>query len=161
MLNRLKAPPGARKERKRVGRGEGSGYGKTSGRGHKGHKARTGGDTKKGFEGGQMPLQRRLPKRGFVNEFKVRFDIVNVGRLSVFREGEVVDKGALRARGLIKDTRGKVKILGDGEISIPLTIRADRFSNAAKEKIEAAGGKVEIQQLSNLDNSNLDRNPKN
>lgn len=144
MLNRLKAPSGARKKRKRVGRGEGSGHGKTSGRGHKGHKARTGGNTKKGFEGGQMPLQRRLPKRGFVNEFKVRFDIVNVGRLSVFEKGEVVDKEVLMAKGLIKDTRGKLKILGDGEISIPLTVRADGFSTAAREKIEAAGGKVEV-----------------
>lgn len=144
MLNRLKAPPGARKERKRVGRGEGSGHGKTSGRGHKGYKARTGGNTKKGFEGGQMPLQRRLPKRGFVNEFKIRSSIVNVGRLAVFGKGEVVDKEVLRAKGLIEDTRGKVKILGDGEISIPLTVRADGFSTTAKEKIEAAGGKVEV-----------------
>lgn len=144
MLNRLKAPSGARKKRKRVGRGEGSGHGKTSGRGHKGHKARTGGNTKKGFEGGQMPLQRRLPKRGFVNEFKIRSNIVNVGRLSVFEKGEVVDKEVLMARGLIKDTRGKLKILGDGEIIIPLTVRADGFSTAAREKIEAVGGKVEV-----------------
>lgn len=144
MLNRLKAPSGAREERKRVGRGEGSGHGKTSGRGHKGHKARTGGNTKKGFEGGQMPLQRRLPKRGFVNEFKIRSNIVNVGRLSVFEKGEVVDKEVLMAKGLIKDTRGKLKILGDGEIIIPLTVRADGFSTAAREKIEAVGGKVEV-----------------
>ncbi|MBI5286589.1 MAG: 50S ribosomal protein L15 [Deltaproteobacteria bacterium] len=144
MLNRLNAPAGATKERKRLGRGEGSGHGKTSGRGHKGQKARTGGNLRRGFEGGQMPLQRRLPKRGFTNEFKIRFNIVNVGSLAIFKKGEVVDKNALKDKGLIKDTDDRVKILGDGEMKIPLTVKADRFSATAQKKIEAAGGKVEV-----------------
>jgi large subunit ribosomal protein L15 len=144
MLNRLRAPEGATKKRKRVGRGEGSGHGKTSGKGHKGQKARTGGNTKVGYEGGQTPLHRRLPKRGFTNEFKKEYNIVNVERLSAFKNGEVVDGKTLLGRGIIKNIKDGVKILGDGEIKIALTVKANKFTDAARQKIEAAGGKAEV-----------------
>ncbi len=144
MLNKLHAPSGATKKRKRVGRGEGSGHGKTAGKGHKGQKARTGGSTKLGYEGGQTPLHRRLPKRGFTNKFKKTYDIVNIERLSVFNKGDVVDAETLTAKGIVKNIKDGIKILGDGEIKIPLTVKADKFTAAAVKKIEAAGGKAEV-----------------
>ncbi|MEK6599967.1 MAG: 50S ribosomal protein L15 [Deltaproteobacteria bacterium] len=144
MLNKLHAPSGATKKRKRVGRGEGSGHGKTSGKGHKGQKARTGGSTKLGYEGGQTPLHRSLPKRGFTNKFKKIYDIVNIERLSVFNKGDVVDAETLTAKGIVKNIKDGIKILGDGEIKIPLTVKADKFTAAALKKIEAAGGKAEV-----------------
>ena len=144
MLNKLHAPSGATKKRKRVGRGEGSGHGKTAGKGHKGQKARTGGSTKLGYEGGQTPLHRRLPKRGFTNKFKKTYDIVNIERLSVFNKGDVVDAETLTAKGIAKNIKDGIKILGDGEIKIPLTVKADKFTAAAVKKIEAAGGKAEV-----------------
>lgn len=144
MLDRLKAPEGAVKRRKRLGRGESSGRGKTSGRGHKGQRARAGGKGSKGFEGGQMPLQRRLPKRGFVNEFKVKYNLVNIGDLSSFKKNDIVDAETLKKIGLIKSTRDKIKILGDGDIKIPLNIKANKFSASAQKKIIAAGGKAEV-----------------
>lgn len=144
MLNRLKAPRGAVKKRTRVGRGEGSGLGKTSGKGHKGQKARTGGSTKLGYEGGQTPLHRRLPKRGFTNKFKKIYNIVNVERLSAFNKGDVVDRDALLKKGIVKNIKNGIKILGDGEIKASLTVKADKFTDVARKKIEAAGGKVEV-----------------
>lgn len=146
MLNRLKAPEGAVKKRKRVGRGEGSGHGKTAGKGHKGQKARTGGNVKAGYEGGQTPLHRRVPKRGFTSKSQVSCEIVNIERLSVFNKSDVVDAKALVEKGIVKNMKGgiNIKILGDGEINIPLTVRANKFSAAAREKIEAAGGKAEV-----------------
>ncbi|MBI3398781.1 MAG: 50S ribosomal protein L15 [Deltaproteobacteria bacterium] len=144
MLNRLRAPEGASKKRKRVGRGEGSGLGKTSGKGHKGQKARTGGSTRLGYEGGQTPLHRRLPKRGFTNEFKAQYDVVNVERLSAFNKGEVVDAQTLLSKGIVKNIKDGIKILGDGEIKVPLTVKANKFTESARKKIEAAGGKVEV-----------------
>src|SRR3989344_7850655 len=146
MLNRLKAPEGAVKKRKMVGRGEGSGHGKTAGKGHKGQEARTGRNVKAGYEGGQTPLHRRVPKRGFTSKSKVSCEIVNIERLSVFNKSDVVDARALVEKGIVKNMKGgiNIKILGDGEINIPLTVRANKFSAAAREKIEAAGGKAEV-----------------
>ncbi len=145
MLDSLKSPKGATKKRTRVGRGEGSGLGKTSGRGGKGQTARTGGNIKPGFEGGQMPLQRRLPKRGFTNIFKEKYRIINVGVLAdAFKSGEAVTPEALHSKGLIKGKRGLIKVLGDGEIKIPLTIKANVFSKTAEDKIKAAGGVAEV-----------------
>lgn len=144
MLNRLHAPNGATKNRKRIGRGEGSGHGKTAGKGNKGQKARTGGSVKRGYEGGQTPLHRRIPKRGFTSKFKTIYHVVNIERLSIFKEGEVVDADALFKKGVIKNIKDGVKILGEGEINTPLTIKADKFSVAAKQKIEAVGGKAEV-----------------
>ncbi len=145
MLDRLKAPKGATKKKKRVGRGEASGWGKTAGRGHKGQRSRSGGGVKPGYEGGQMPLQRRLPKRGFTNIFKTEYSILNVGALAErFNAGETVDRDALVSRGLVKGRRRPVKVLGDGDIDIALTVKADIFSKSAKAKIEAAGGKAEV-----------------
>ena len=143
-LNELRPPKGARKKRKRIGRGEGSGHGGTSTKGHKGLKARSGGTRSPGFEGGQMPLQRRLPKRGFTNPSRKEWTVVNLGDLTVFPEGAVVDVESLKSSGLVRKVAFGVKILGDGEISRPLTIRAHAFSLAAKKKIEAAGGKAEV-----------------
>jgi len=143
-LNDLRPPKGARKKKKRVGRGEGSGHGGTSTKGHKGLKARSGGTISPGFEGGQMPLQRRLPKRGFKNPFRKEWSIVNLGDLSAFSEGAVVDVESLQSSGLVKTVAFGVKILGDGEISRPLTVRAHAFSLSARKKIEAAGGKAEV-----------------
>ncbi|MEK7689166.1 MAG: 50S ribosomal protein L15 [Deltaproteobacteria bacterium] len=144
MLNKLHAPSGAAKKRKRVGRGEGSGHGKTAGKGHKGQKARTGGSTKLGYEGGQTPLHRSLPKRGFTNKFKKIYDIINIERLSVFNKEDVVDAEILTAKGIVKNIKDGIKILGDGEIKIPLTVKADKFTAAAVKKIEAAGGRAEV-----------------
>ncbi|NLU50803.1 MAG: 50S ribosomal protein L15 [Syntrophomonadaceae bacterium] len=143
-LHELKAPPGATKRVKRVGRGMSSGHGKTSTRGHKGQKARSGGGVRPGFEGGQMPLQRRLPKRGFTNIFKKEFAIVNVKDLNRFADGTVVTPQLLRENGLIKSSKDGVKILGDGELEKTLTVQAHRISRQAEEKIAAKGGRVEV-----------------
>jgi large subunit ribosomal protein L15 len=145
MLDRLKPPKGSRKKAKRVGRGEASGWGRTSGRGDKGQRSRSGGGTKAGFEGGQMPLQRRLPKRGFTNIFRTTYSILNVGALSEkFSSGDTVDIGALIEKGLVKKKKRPVKVLGKGDISMPLTVRANMFTKGARAKIEAAGGKAEV-----------------
>jgi len=143
-LNQLKPPKGAVKKRKRVGRGPGSGHGKTSCRGHKGLKARAGGSVPPGFEGGQMPLKRRLPKRGFHNIFKKRFATVNIRDLTRFEKGSIVDLQVLIGSGLVKRPYDGIKVLGEGKIDYPLTLRVHTYSKAAKEKIEAAGGKAEI-----------------
>ena len=130
---------------KRVGRGHGSGNGKTAGKGHKGQNARSGGGVRIGFEGGQMPLARRIPKRGFHNIFATRYTTVNVGDLNQFVEGTVVNEEILRAAGLIKKTEnGGIKILGDGELTVKLTVQAAKFTKQAAEKIEKAGGKAEV-----------------
>ncbi len=144
-LHDLKAPQGAnKKKRKRVGRGTGSGWGKTAGRGNKGQLSRSGAKIGVGFEGGQMPLQRRLPKRGFKNFCKQSVCIINLKDLARFQENTVVDPIALSQAGLLPRTQDLVKILSVGNIDKPLIVRAQRFSKSAREKIEAAGGKVEI-----------------
>ena len=136
---------GSTKEAKRIGRGHGSGNGKTAGKGHKGQKARAGHGMRPGFEGGQMPLSRRLPKRGFSNyPFKVVYETVNVGVLNEFEDGSVVTAEELYAKNMISGTAVAVKILGDGEIEKKLTVKAAKFSESAKAKIEAAGGKAEV-----------------
>ncbi len=142
-LNNIKAPEGATHKKKRVGRGPGSGLGKTSGRGNKGQKSRSGYSQKRGFEGGQMPLHRRLPKRGFTNIFKKVWAEVNVGDLDRF-EAEITPE-ALVAEGLVrKSKQGAIAVLGEGEIKKALTVKAHRFTAGAKEKIEAAGGTAEV-----------------
>ena len=143
-LHELKPPAGSRKRRKIVGRGPGSGHGKTSGKGEKGQKARAGGGSAPWFEGGQLPLHRRVPKRGFTNIFRKHFAIVNVGELNRFEAGSAVSPTALEAAGLIRATPDGVKILGDGELTRALTVSAHKFSKAAAAKIQAAGGAVEI-----------------
>ena len=145
-LEDLRPAPGSTKNRKRLGRGRGSGQGKTSGKGHKGLNARSGGGARPGFEGGQMPLYRRLPKRGFLPYGgKTEFAIVNVGELSTrFAAGSVVDPDTLVTNGLIrKSGRGAVKVLGDGDVTHALTVRVHKVSEAAKQKLVAAGGRVE------------------
>jgi large subunit ribosomal protein L15 len=142
-LNTLRPAIGASKNRKRIGRGVGSGHGKTSTKGHKGQKARSGGSIKPGFEGGQMPMQRRLPKRGFTPLDKVQFAIVNVGQLDVFESGAVVDVVALMQKGIISSVKDGLKILAKGSLTKALTIKASKFSAAAKELITAAGGTAE------------------
>ncbi len=140
----LAPAPGSRKDRKRVGRGDGSGHGTYSGRGCKGQKSRSGFKMRPGFEGGQLPLIKRLPrKRGFVNIFKTEYSIVNLGSLNVFEAGSEVTTEALVAAGVVKSLRKPTKVLAEGSIDRPLTVKANRFSAAAKAKIEAAGGKVE------------------
>jgi len=143
-LNELSPPKGARKAVKRLGRGQGSGHGKTAGRGTKGQKARSGGNTRPGYEGGQMPLQRRLPKRGFTNIFRKEFAIVNIRDLGRFEKGSVVDKAALTAKGLIRRNLDGVKLLGQGTIDYPLVLKVDRCSSSARAKLEAVGGRVEL-----------------
>lgn len=142
-LNNLKPALGSTKNRKRIGRGTGSGHGKTATKGHKGQKARSGGSIKAGFEGGQMPLQRRLPKRGFTPLDRVEYSIVNLSQLDVFEAGTVIDGSALAAKGLIKSPCATVKILGNGDIVKALKVSATKFSQTAKDKIVAAGGTVE------------------
>jgi large subunit ribosomal protein L15 len=145
-LSNLKPKKGARHAKKRVGRGPGSGHGKTSGRGEKGQKSRSGYSGKRGFEGGQMPLHRRLPKRGFTNIFKTDYAVVNVSDLERFDNGASVDEATLRQAGLVKGSHDGVKVLGDGELSKKLTVSATKFSKSAREIIEKAGGTVqEIQ----------------
>jgi large subunit ribosomal protein L15 len=142
-LDNLTPKPGTRKDRKRVGRGHGSGMGKTSGRGHKGRGARSGGNTHPRFEGGQMPLQRRLPKRGFHNPFRQAFSVVNLAKLEAgFESGAVVDPEALAARGLVRRHQ-PVKVLGQGTLTKALTVKAHAFSASAKAAIGAAGGSAE------------------
>jgi large subunit ribosomal protein L15 len=143
MLGKLKPPSGAKRGPKRVGRGPGSGLGKTAGKGHKGQKARSGAPIRPGFEGGQMPLQRRLPKRGFRNIFKKRYALVHVEDLNRFSAGEVVDLDALRRAGLVKRAFDQVKIVADGELTRALTVKVHAVTEAARKKIEAASGKVE------------------
>ncbi|MBI4746071.1 MAG: 50S ribosomal protein L15 [Deltaproteobacteria bacterium] len=143
-LGELRAPEGASKNRKRLGRGSGSGHGKTSGRGHKGQRARSGGRGKTGFEGGQMPLQRRLPKRGFTNIFRKEYAIVNLSDLDRFDKGSTVDVAMLVAAGLVNKIGAGVKLLADGDIKKSLTIKVHKFSQSAKAKVEAAGGRIEV-----------------
>ena len=139
-LNNLKPKKGAKHARKRVGRGPGSGHGKTSSRGEKGQKSRSGYSRMIGFEGGQMPLHRRLPKRGFTNIFKKEHAVVNVSDLERFDNGVTVDEAALRKAGLVKGRNDGIKILGDGKLSKKLTVVADKFSASARKQVEAAGG---------------------
>jgi len=144
-LSTLAPAPGATKARKRIGRGPGSGTGKTAGGGHKGRGARSGGNTPPGYEGGQMPLQRRVPKHGFRNPFREEFAIVNLGQLeSRFESGAVVDAEALRGQGLLRNLRKPIKILADGTLTKTLTVKAHKFSAAAKQRLEAAGGSAEV-----------------
>ena len=143
-LHELSPAAGSTKEAYRKGRGNGSGNGKTGGRGHKGQKARSGGGVRIGFEGGQMPLARRIPKRGFNNIFAKPFESVNVSALNVFEDGATVDANQLLAEGVLSKCVYGVKILGNGELTKKLTVRANAFSAAAVEKIEAAGGKAEV-----------------
>ncbi|HEY0142049.1 MAG TPA: 50S ribosomal protein L15 [Thermoanaerobaculia bacterium] len=139
-LSNLKPKKGARHAKKRVGRGPGSGHGKTAGRGEKGQKSRSGYSSTRGFEGGQMPLHRRLPKRGFTNIFKKDYAVVNVSDLERFDNGATVDEAALRSAGLVKGSNDGVKVLGDGGLTKKLTVSATKFSKTAREAIEAAGG---------------------
>ncbi|MBQ3068392.1 MAG: 50S ribosomal protein L15 [Clostridia bacterium] len=143
-LHELSPAPGSVREVKRIGRGHGSGQGKTAGKGHKGQKARAGRGMRPGFEGGQMPLQRRIPKRGFVNIFATNYAIINIAQLNKFEDGAVVDTAALKAAGLVKDSKDGVKVLGNGELSKKLTVQVAAYSESAKAKIEAAGGKAEV-----------------
>ena len=143
-LHDLKPAVGATTAPKRLGRGTGSGLGKTSGKGHKGAKARSGGGKRPGFEGGQMPLTMRLPKRGFTNKWRVEYATVNVERLNIFEDGATVTPVELVESGILKNVQDGVKILGNGEITKKLTVKATKFTEGAKEKIEAAGGKVEV-----------------
>lgn len=143
-LHELSPAPGATKDVFRKGRGHGSGNGKTAGKGHKGQKARSGGGVRPGFEGGQMPLQRRIPKRGFNNIFAKQYTAINVEQLNRFEDGAVVDAQALLDAGVISKARDGVKVLGRGEIAKKLTVHVTAFSKSAKQKIEEAGGKAEV-----------------
>jgi len=143
-LNELSPAPGSVKKGYRVGRGPGSGNGKTAGAGHKGQNARSGKSVRPGFEGGQMPLARRIPKRGFKNIFAKEYEGINVDVLEQFEDGSVVDAQAIRDAGIVKNTRDGIKILGRGELTKKLTVRAAAFSETAKQKIEAVGGKAEV-----------------
>lgn len=144
-LHDLRPAEGSRTAPKRLGRGVGSGLGKTSGKGHKGAKARSGGGKGPGFEGGQMPLIRRVPKKGFTNIFKVEYATVNVESLNVFENGSTVDKAVLLEKGLIHKGYAGLKVLGNGNLEKKLTVVADKFSASAKEKIEQQGGKTEVK----------------
>ena len=143
-LHDLKPAVGATTAEKRLGRGIGSGLGKTSGKGHKGAKARSGGGKRPGFECGQMPLTMRLPKRGFTNKWRTEYVAINVDRLEVFEDGQVVSPVELIEMGIIKKIEDGVKIMGNGELTKKLTVQANKFTATAKEKIEAAGGKAEV-----------------
>jgi large subunit ribosomal protein L15 len=144
MLNELKPVEGARHSKKRVGRGIGSGLGKTAGRGQKGQNSRSGGGVRPGFEGGQLPLFQRLPKRGFHNHSRVEYAIVNVEQLNSFENGSVVDVEAIVKAGLVKEVLAGVKVLGNGELTKKLTVKANKFSKSAEELIAKAGGSVEV-----------------
>ncbi len=146
-LDELSPAAGSRKTRKRLGRGVGSGSGKTAGRGTKGHKSRSGGGVRPGFEGGQMPLHRRLPKRGFSNIFKKNFAIINIRDLAKFEKGSIVDETALIQSRLIRGRRDGIKLLGQGEIEHPLTLKVNKASKAAIGKVTRVGGKVEVLPL--------------
>ena len=143
-IHDLSPVEGSRKQKKRVGRGPGSGHGKTSCRGHKGQKSRSGGSIPPGFEGGQMPLQRRLPKRGFTNIFKKQYVLINIRDLNRFDPNSTLGIEALKNAGLVKRNKDGIKLLGDGEISHPVMIKVHKVSKTARDKIEAAGGKVEV-----------------
>jgi large subunit ribosomal protein L15 len=144
-LNNLRPPRGAKKPKKRVGRGPGSGHGKTASRGHKGAQSRSGFRFKRGFEGGQMPLHRRVPKRGFTNPFRIEYAVVNLDTLvEVFDAGSAVTPELLVERGIVRDARAPIKILGRGDIAKQLTIKAHKFSETAVRKIAAAGGATEV-----------------
>jgi large subunit ribosomal protein L15 len=143
-LSHLRPAAGATKKSKRIGRGPGSGHGKTSGKGHKGRGSRSGGNTPPGYEGGQMPLSRRLPKFGFHNPFREEFSIVNIGSLERFEGGSVIDSDMLIKVGLVKNNKKKIKILADGTLTKSLTVKAQAFSKQAQEKITASGGTVEV-----------------
>ena len=143
-LSHLRPASGAVKKRKRIGRGPGSGHGKTSGRGHKGRGSRSGGNTPPGYEGGQMPLSRRLPKRGFRNPFREEYQVVNLGSLERFVAGSIVDHAALTVAGIVRSNQKRIKILADGELTKALTVKAQAFSNQAREKIFALGGAAEV-----------------
>lgn len=140
----IKPAAGSRKRDKRVGRGVGSGHGKTACKGHKGQKARSGGTKGAGFEGGQMPLQRRLPKRGFRNRFKKEYAVVNLDALGRLRDEAVITPEILQEKGVVRDLKDGLKVLGDGSIDRPVTVRAAAFSASALSKIQAAGGKAEV-----------------
>jgi large subunit ribosomal protein L15 len=147
-LNSLRPPKGAKHPKKRIGRGQGSGNGKTAGRGHKGAKSRSGFKFKRGFEGGQMPLHRRVPKRGFHNPFRVEYEVVNLDTLATkFDAGTVVTPELLRERGLVSGGNRPVKILARGEVGKALTVRAHKFSGKAAEKLAAAGGNAEVMGI--------------
>ncbi len=143
-LHELSPAPGSRKAPKRVGRGTGSGLGRNAGKGEKGQKSRSGGGVRPGFEGGQMPLYRRLPKRGFTNIFAKEYSSLNIDRLNIFEDGTVVTPELLLEMKIVKKAKNGVKILGNGELEKKLTVKAAKFSKVAAEKIEAAGGKVEV-----------------
>ena len=143
-LHELSPAVGSTKAPYRKGRGAGSGNGKTAGKGHKGQNARSGGGVRPGFEGGQLPLYRKLPKRGFKNHFATQYAIVNLSALDAFENGAVIDLDTLVANGIIKNTFDGLKVLGDGEVTKAFTVKATKFSATAKEKIEAAGGKTEV-----------------
>lgn len=143
-LHELSPAPGSKHKRNRVGRGIGSGNGKTSGRGHKGQNARSGGGVRPGFEGGQNPLYRRLPKRGFTNFTRKEFAIVNLEELNRFATGTEVTPEALLESGIVKNPKSGIKILGNGELTVQLTVKANKFSQSAVDKIQAAGGKTEV-----------------
>ncbi len=143
-LNKLAPPKGANRKMKRVGRGIGSGHGKTATRGYKGQKSRSGTSIRPGFEGGQMPLHRRLPKRGFTNIFRREYAVVNLKSLASFEAGAQVDPEALKAKGIVRNLREGLKVLGVGELSHALRVRAHKFSKSAAEKIQKAGGTVEV-----------------
>lgn len=143
-LHELSPAKGSRKAPKRLGRGVASGSGKTAGRGTKGYNSRSGGGVRPGYEGGQMPLQRRLPKRGFTNIFKKNIAVINIRDLAKFDKGSVVDTAALIQAGLVKGQRDGIKLLGQGEITYSLDVKVNQISKSAREKIEAAGGKVEV-----------------
>ena len=154
-LNELKPVEGARHYKKRVGRGTGSGLGKTSTRGHKGQNARSGGGVRPGFEGGQTPLFKRLPKRGFTNINRLEYAVVNVSDLNTFEAGSVVDLQALQQKGLVKKEYEGVKVLGNGELKVALTVKAKKFSETAKEKISANNFYVDIEDVKNLDDKEI------
>ncbi len=143
-LHELQPGVGSTSDKKRKGRGHGSGNGKTAGRGHKGQNARSGGGVRIGFEGGQMPIYRRLPKRGFNNVFALKYAEINVSDLNAFENGTVVDAALLKEAGIIKKTLDGIKVLGNGELSKNVTVKASKFTESAKEKIVAAGGKYEV-----------------
>ena len=143
-LHELSPAEGANKSSKRIGRGHGSGWGKTAGKGHKGQKARSGGSIRPGFEGGQMPLQRRIPKRGFNNIFAKKIVAVNVSALNAFEDGAVVTTEAIIEKGIVKEAYDGIKILGNGTVTKNLTVKVAAFSASAKQKIESAGGKAEV-----------------
>ena len=144
-LNNITPTEGAFKERKRVGRGTGSGLGKTSGKGHKGQNARSGGGVRVGFEGGQLPLFRRLPKRGFSNaKFKIRYAVINLSDLERFAEGTEVTPELLKEMGVVKNSLDGIKVLGNGKLTKKLTVKANKFSKTAKKEIEALGGTIEV-----------------